>query len=621
MRPALQLYDEACHLLAAGNLAAARAALDESLSRQPDQFEGQALRAYLQHQAGETEAAILSLTVACILGPARAHTHATLGRWQLQAGRPQEAIPPLERAARLAPADTQILYDLGLAYLRAGAFAAAAQALARVAARAPGAAHVATDLGLAHAGAGALDQAAAAFAAGYGIAPQDQGTWERCAAFLLDHDWPEDDALPLFTAAVLALQTRADWLLDRAFRDFREGRYATARRITTRLVALTPLSPLAANLHWFCLAQAEDVAAVRAFEPLIEPAFRAALPGRPGLRRNLAWYLHEHGDGAAALAEYEILAGAAMPADLAVQWAHVQLAYGAADQGWDGLARVAHARAAGGALPHWQGQAGAGIRLVITNPDGMGDFLNFCRYVPAAAMRCEVTLVLAPALHRVAATLCPGLTIVAPLTQVAADYYCSAAALPAVLHREMPLCSLAVPYLRAEAAATAGFAARLAAYAGLRVGICWQGSLTYNWDFKRSLAPARLAALAAIPGVTLFSLQVGRAAPDFMVDWTAGLHDYADTAALIAALDLVISVDTSVVHLAGGLGRPVWLLNFATSEWRWRLGRASPEQPTLWYPDNLREFRQPVFGDWPTVLAAVAAALEVAVASQADGQV
>jgi hypothetical protein len=610
MHAAWNLYDEARHRLAAGDRPGAIARLMQSLAAHPPQFEAQSLLAFLLHEQGEYEAAIAALTIACILGPERTHVHAILGRWHMAAGREAEAILPLERATRQRPDDAQTVYDLGLAYLHTADHQAAIASLTRAAELAPAAPYVLTDLALAHAGAGDLAAAEAAFARAWALAPEDRGTWERAVTFMLDHDRPMHPALDLLTPGALARHDRADQLLRRAHRDFRESRYAAARRLTTALVALSPLPPQAAHLHWFCLAQAEDVAGVTGFEPLIEPAFRAALPAQPWLRRSLAWYLHEHGDGAAALADYEILAREPLPTDLAEQYAHVQLAYGDAAHGWDMLMRVALDRHGTGPQPLWQGQSGPDVRLTITNPDGMGDFLNFCRYVPIAAQRCQVTLAIAPALHRLAATLAPDLTIVAPHQPVAADYHCTTAYLIPVLHRDAPLESLAVPYLHADAAATARFTARLSAYPGLRVGVAWQGSFTYNWDYKRSLAPARFAPLADIPGVTLVSLQTGRASPPFMLDWTAELTDFADSAALIAALDLVISVDTSVVHLAGALGKPVWLLNFATTEWRWRLGRASPDEPTPWYPDNLREFRQPVFGDWDSVFAAVVEALK-----------
>jgi hypothetical protein len=134
------------------------------------------------------------------------------------------------------------------------------------------------------------------------------------------------------------------------------------------------------------------------------------------------------------------------------------------------------------------------------------------------------------------------------------------------------------------------------------------------------MALERFAPLAEVPGVSLVSLQKGAAAAQVRAssalrlhDFTADLQDFADTAALVASLDLVISVDTSVVHLAGALGRPVWLLDRFDNCWRWLRGR----EDSPWYP-TLRLFRQTAPGDWDGVIARVGVALWDRVAAHAD---
>ena len=159
---------------------------------------------------------------------------------------------------------------------------------------------------------------------------------------------------------------------------------------------------------------------------------------------------------------------------------------------------------------------------------------------------------------------------------------------------------------------------RLTALPGRRVGLVWAGSSLGNApeiltrNRRRSITLARLAPLAAVPGVSFVSLQKGEPAtqtgspPSAMQvhDFTDELSDFADTAALVAALDLVISVDTAVAHLAGALGKPVWILNRYDSCWRWLLDRAD----TPWYP-TARLFRQPAPGDWESMIAQAASAL------------
>jgi hypothetical protein len=175
-----------------------------------------------------------------------------------------------------------------------------------------------------------------------------------------------------------------------------------------------------------------------------------------------------------------------------------------------------------------------------------------------------------------------------------------------------------VPYLAANPAAVSLWRARLAPLAGLRVGICWSGEPRHNApgaravDRRRSTALAAWTPLAAVRAVSLVSLQKGPAAeqlahpPEGMTihDWTNELDDFADTAALIEALDLVITVDTASAHLAGALGKPVWILNRHDACWRWLVGRSD----SPWYP-TATLFRQPKPGDWDAVFANVVTAL------------
>jgi hypothetical protein len=170
-----------------------------------------------------------------------------------------------------------------------------------------------------------------------------------------------------------------------------------------------------------------------------------------------------------------------------------------------------------------------------------------------------------------------------------------------------------MPYLRADPALVERWRRRTADLAGLRVGLVWAGNPErMRMDQRRSIALQRLAPLAEMPGVDLVSLQKGAAADaragsaldGIMHDWTDELADFADTAALIETLDLVIGVDTAVVHLAGAMAKPVWLLNRFDTCWRWQ--RERDDSP--WYP-TLRQFRQPSAGDWDSVIVRVRDAL------------
>ncbi|MFS8085796.1 MAG: glycosyltransferase family 9 protein, partial [Acidobacteriota bacterium] len=193
------------------------------------------------------------------------------------------------------------------------------------------------------------------------------------------------------------------------------------------------------------------------------------------------------------------------------------------------------------------------------------------------------------------------------------DLYCPTMSLPHVLGTTLATIPRQIPYLAADPARVERWRSRLKHLDGFKVGLTWAGNPDLVQDRQRSIALDRLDVFATVPGVVLVSLQKGpeavqiRARTSGMVvhDWTDELEDFDETAALIETLDLVISVDTSIVHLAGALGKPVWLLNRFDTCWRWLLDR----DDSPWYP-TLRQFRQPRRNDWETVLKDVRTALE-----------
>jgi len=172
-----------------------------------------------------------------------------------------------------------------------------------------------------------------------------------------------------------------------------------------------------------------------------------------------------------------------------------------------------------------------------------------------------------------------------------------------------------VSYLQPAASDVEHWRQRLAAHGDsrTRIGLVWAGNprrenpaLTAT-DARRSIAPERLAPLFDVPGCLFFSLcKDGPPAPSGVIDYMPGVTDFADTAALIANLDLVISVDTAAVHLAGAMGKPVWMLDRFDPCWRWLTDRSD----SPWYK-TLRIYRQPAAGDWASVVAAIARDLSV----------
>ncbi len=255
----------------------------------------------------------------------------------------------------------------------------------------------------------------------------------------------------------------------------------------------------------------------------------------------------------------------------------------------------------------WTGGKLHGRTLLVAAEQGLGDTLQFIRYLPEVAARGPRIILRAhrPLLRLLAEFPGPAALVANDDKLPPYDLHVRLMSLPHALSLADPM-PIPVPYLHADPALRASWRARLAALPGLKVGVAWAGNAGFAADHLRSIPPAMLAPLAQLPGVSFISLQKGATAapPDPLIDWTGELGDLADTAALIAELDLVLSVDTAIAHLAGALGQKIWLLNRFDTCWRWLLGR----DDSIWYP-SLRIFRQPAPGDWPGVIARVATAL------------
>ncbi len=278
--------------------------------------------------------------------------------------------------------------------------------------------------------------------------------------------------------------------------------------------------------------------------------------------------------------------------------------------GWPGLEHLAS----------WPGGDPAGQRILLECEQGHGDSLHFFRYARLLADRgAQVGLLAQPSLVRLFQVSDPRLTVVEAGWQGDQAHWDYGVPLLSLPHRfgVRPDHILApAPYLAADPADRAAWAARLAGLTGLKVGLVWAGDprphdpTSSGIDQRRSLSLSILAPLGTVPGVEFVNLQMGAPAsqladaPFAIHDWMEGVRDFADTAALVCQLDLVITVDTSVAHLAGGLGVPVMLLSRFDGCWRWLHGR----DDTPWYP-GMRLFRQRRWGDWGDPIADLRAAL------------
>jgi tetratricopeptide (TPR) repeat protein len=257
--------------------------------------------------------------------------------------------------------------------------------------------------------------------------------------------------------------------------------------------------------------------------------------------------------------------------------------------------------------PQWRGEELKGARILLYPEQGFGDTLQFARYAKLVAARGgRVWLESPPELLRLLSRIAGAERVFAAGTAPADfTWQCPLLSLPLACGTELATVPAAIPYLAAEPEAALRWRQRLASRPGLRVGLTWAGRRTHRRDRARSLSLATLAPLAAIPGAAFYALQKEAAAvPAWAEDLASGLGDFADTAAAISALDLVVTADTAVAHLAGALGKPVFILLPRVCDWRWLDARAD----SPWYP-TARLFRQQEANGWDRVVTEVVQAI------------
>ena len=336
-------------------------------------------------------------------------------------------------------------------------------------------------------------------------------------------------------------------------------------------------------------------------------------------RYNLADALSKIGNYAEAIAEYEqVLTIDPNYAKAQFGLGLLRLMQGDFARGWAGYEW--RWRTADPSIPRrtfsqplWDGSDLAGKTILLYGEQGYGDAIQFVRYVPMVRDRggrivLESLKGLTPLFRELS-----GVEQVISWGEAlpAFDVRCPLMTLPRIFGTTLDTIPARVPYLAAPKDKVDAWRQRLRDEANLKAGLVWSGNPRHTNDRERSIPPATLEPLQSIDRVTFYSLQkweepsTASGLPDLPLrSVAADLHDFADTAALIENLDLVISVDTAVAHLAGALARPVWLLIPFVPDWRWLLDRTD----SPWYP-TMRIFRQKQRRDWPGVVSDVAAAL------------
>ncbi len=602
-----RLFAQATALHAAGDHPRAEALYRQVLATAPKHPDALHLLGRLACDVGNARAALPWLRAAIAERPRLAEFHASLADALLALGQGVEAEASARKAARLKPDSAAIQLIHARALLALGQAAAAAQACRRALVRdpklaaahsalgaallsagdpagalsafraacalLPGDADAAFNLGCALRGAGNGAAAVAAFRDAVSRNPGHAPAWGNLGLALQDGGDPDGAVDALRRAAALAPHEARAWM-NLGLAERASSRFAAAEAAFRRAVAIAPTADALC-----CLGNAlRDQAAADAARLIeAEAVLGQALAQDP-----------QHRESHVALAVTRLLRG-----DLPAAWP---------DFGWRPAALVGRARFSGAV---WRGQEISGTLLIYAE-QGAGDFIQFGRYVGLAAARAADTVVVVPpALCRLAASIASVRVMAAGGTLPAYEAACADMDLPMIFGASLDTIPSATPYLSAAAEDVSAWRARIAGLQGRAVGVAWAGNAAYFHDAQRSVPVEVLAPLRGVPGVSFVSLQPGAAAPAWMTDWTADLSDFAATAALISALDLVICVDSAVCHLAGALARPVWLLNRYAPDWRWLLGR----DDSPWYP-TLRQFRQRVPGAWDDVIAEVGGELK-----------
>lgn len=524
-----------------------------------------------------------------------------------RSGRLAEGETLLRRLRARWPDDAQVLRHLVDALHEQGRTADEAAQAAALVALTPDDAQAHQSLAVALHALGRLDEAAEAYLTAARLDQTEPLSALGLGDVLADQGL-HDDALAAYDHA---LQRRPGWALalgNASLVLMAQGRLDEAEGLLRRAIADDPhYAPGWTNLGGVLQRQGRLADAVAAYDRAVR-----LRPGDAAVLSNLAQALDEQGaDGAL---EMHRLAVTAEP-DNAV--AHFNLgvallrgghwAEGWHEYEWRWRGGVPAMRPRFPDRPQWDGAALDGRTLLLHAEQGLGDTLQFVRFVcDAAARGGRIVLEAPPSLVRLLRGI-DGIQAVVAAGEPPPEFelHLPLMSLPRVLALSEEAFARAVPYVAPLAGDAERWAVRLGARRRCRVGVAWQGNPRHRADRQRSMSAGLLAGALAPCGVDLVSLQVpGGEVPVQVADHGAALTDFAETAALVANLDAVVTVDTAVAHLAGAMGRPVFLLLAHGAEWRW--GRTGGTTP--WYP-GFRLFRQHRPGDWTQALAQTAAAV------------
>jgi tetratricopeptide (TPR) repeat protein len=528
------------------------------------------------YRSGRLEMAERMIRRAIAVDGSQAFYHSNLGNALIALGKVEESVACFERAFELRPDLAEISYNLANTLQKVGRLEEAADFYRRALEIEPDRAETLCNLGNALNKLERLDEAELCFRRALDLKPDYAEALSNLGVAVMALE-RVDEAIGCFERALALKPDCAEALNNLGNAFWKQGKLDSALACSERALALRP--------------------------NYVEAHYN----------RGVVHY--DGGELEAAAASFErALALRPDYADAHMDLSFTQLVRGDFANGWRNYEWRFEQKARPRIFPQplWRGQPLHGARILLHAEQGLGDSLQFLRFVPMVqAAGGEVVLDIPARLRRIAELL-PGLAALvdtgAPLPPF--DWHCPLMSLPLAFDIAAETIPCRVPYLSVPEDARRTAASLSWPSAGLRVGLVWGGNPEHRKDRIRSLPLALLEPLFAVPGARFFSLQMGAPAAQLatvqakIADLGAVTGDMADTAAQIAQLDLIVAVDTSIVHLAGALAKPVWVLLSAVPDWRWLLHR----NDSPWYP-TARLFRQPKLGDWASVVAEVQIAL------------
>ncbi len=650
--------DFACNLLGLIHASAsedekALACFDRSLKIRPGNIDVVCNRALMLQRMGRLEAAIAAYDEVLAARPEDAQTHYNRATAAHLVGRPDEALAAYDRALRIKRNYKEALAGRGLVLVELGRLEEALLFYDEALRADPKDAVTHYNRADLLRGLGRDEEALAGYREALSRRPDHAAALCGCAIILGRRESFEEalaccaEALRLDPEHFAATFNRANIL-------YAAGRIAEACAAFDAAARLRPRDPDvlsnrgAALLELGCLmeALASCDEALR-----LRPGFPEALSNRGNILTKLHRFAEAIADYETALAlrphYVEVFCSrgvalkelgrfeealASFDQVLAIEPAHAHtlnnrgallLLLGDFERGWEGyrsrwLKENLPVNALPRVFPEWSGEPLEGKRILVLDEQGLGDVIQFSRYLPELARAgADVTFICRKHLHRLLGGLADSVRLIeAPIAGEIFDYEIPLASLPKAFKADHGNVLAPVPYLRAENERVSRWGERIGRQ-GLRVGIAWQGSPNIKADTARAVPLRFFAPLAEIADIRLVSLQkhagieqLAGQGISFPVEslgdeYDAGPDAFVDAAAVIANLDLVITCDTSIAHLAGALGKPVWVALKSVPDWRWMLER----EDTPWYP-TMRLFRQPRRGDWEEVFSRMARALE-----------